>query len=813
MIPLKLRLKKFKGIRSAWGADEVTIDLSRLPGGLVAITGPIGSGKTTLLDNLHPYRIMPYRAGEYSEGSFSFYAETYGRDACKELEFIVGEHTFRSLVHIDAERRTQQAYLYRAEGDEWVVHGNTHDGRLDDYDRAVHELLGTPRGFFTYVFRRQRARELSGYTKGEMKEIFSELLDVEDLKKKAERARKHKDELVETLKQLRQERRRLEEEGTAAVRKRALRFEIEEKLAGIARSLSAAEEEYAAIQEKIRDAEVKILLQHDHEKNRGRLEKNLAEEDERAGELAGQLQGKRQFYHAKHRALAEQLKTARRLAATAPSLRDAAEKEASTLTAIEALKAEREDFDARYLACTAQMTERARTEARMNELARKLDGRRLKRTHAREVVLQQIAHAEKSAEQLKAAPCRNAEPDPGRIASPEGRLVLVCPLAKTAAEESRRLPSLHSRLKELEEKDAGESALEEQLRALEERIARKEEIEAEARRCRSGREETKAALATLEDTLKFLRERAKDLPEAAAAERALPLLEQDREELIEEGNRTLRDLHREIALVEREQESLKKALASLGGAQGLDETLKEAQHRSAAAAKALADLRREQMQLFEKKGKVKEELRKAAAAAERLAAIDAEIETVSSESAEWAFLEKALGNDGLIALEIDDAGPSVAGITNDLIHTCFGGRFSVRIDTQGERAKGAGTKEIFDIVVFDAERNEQKSLKSMSGGEKILIESAVKNALCIFNARRSGIPYGTLFTDEEDGGLDAEKKKDFIRIKRRVLELGGYEREFFISHTPEVVALADDVLSMEEIAGGCREEALAEEER
>ncbi|MCC6346199.1 MAG: AAA family ATPase, partial [Nitrospirales bacterium] len=78
MIPLRVRLKGFKGIRSAWGVDEIDIDLSRLPKGLIAITGPIGSGKTTLLDNLHPYRIMPYRAGDYSERSFSFYQETYG---------------------------------------------------------------------------------------------------------------------------------------------------------------------------------------------------------------------------------------------------------------------------------------------------------------------------------------------------------------------------------------------------------------------------------------------------------------------------------------------------------------------------------------------------------------------------------------------------------------------------------------------------------------------------------------------------------------------------------------------------------------
>lgn len=792
MIPLKVRLKGFKGIRSAWDVDEIELDLSRLPKGLVAITGPIGSGKTTLLDNLHPYRIMPYRAGDYTERSFSFYSETYGTDARKELEFLVGERMFRSVVVIDAERKGQEAYLYREEGGEWFPYGNTEDGKLDEYDRAVRELLGSPRGFFTYVYRHQRARELSGYTKGEMKEIFTELLDVEDLKKKAELSRERKDALLGALAKLRQERKGLEETVSAAARKRSERADIEKKLAELESSIRTSEEEIHSLREQVKTLEVRITLQHDSERNREHLLRNIGEKEERIHDLGSRLRHKEEYYSDKYRAISVKLRETRKIAESAPILRNAAQEESSVLQALEALRVEQEELDSRYIAYSAHLTKIARTETKVKEVGKQLDTLRLRRAHTKEMLKQSIRHAEEAEKKLKEVPC-------GERRAPASAFAAECPFVRSAVAESASLPVLRQRLRELNREDPSEERLEEQIAALEKTVSRKQELESEAKRCLDGRETAKKTLADFEKKLLLLREKAKKLPEAEAAERALPLLEQEERELLEEGSKALESLRKEVTLLERERDSLKKELDSLKASQGLEEEREKAQRLIETIMRRIAASRTEQMQLFEMRGRVQEELRQAAVAGKRMKAVDMEIEKVNTDIAEWAFLEKALGNDGLIALEIDDAGPTVAGITNDLIHTCFGGRFSVRIDTQGDKARGNGTKEIFDIVVFDAERNEQKSLKSMSGGEKILIEAAVKNALCIFNARRSGIPFGTLFTDEEDGGLDAEKKKDFIRIKRRVLELGEYEREFFISHTPEVVALADETLSMEEL--------------
>ena len=54
-----------------------------------------------------------------------------------------------------------------------------------------------------------------------------------------------------------------------------------------------------------------------------------------------------------------------------------------------------------------------------------------------------------------------------------------------------------------------------------------------------------------------------------------------------------------------------------------------------------------------------------------------------------------------------------------------------------------------------------------------------------------------LFSDEADGPLDPERKRMFMAMKREVLRLGGYQREFFVSQTPELTAMADAVIDMD----------------
>ena len=155
-----------------------------------------------------------------------------------------------------------------------------------------------------------------------------------------------------------------------------------------------------------------------------------------------------------------------------------------------------------------------------------------------------------------------------------------------------------------------------------------------------------------------------------------------------------------------------------------------------------------------------------------------------------------MSNDGLIALAIDDAGPALSGLANDLLLACYGPRFTVSIRTLVETAKGE-QKEGFDIVVHDGDSGESKSVGLMSGGERVFVNECLTRAVALYLVEHLGRRYGTLFSDEADGALDAERKRMFMAMKREVLRLGGYEREFFVSQTPELTAMADAAIDME----------------
>ena len=74
----------------------------------------------------------------------------------------------------------------------------------------------------------------------------------------------------------------------------------------------------------------------------------------------------------------------------------------------------------------------------------------------------------------------------------------------------------------------------------------------------------------------------------------------------------------------------------------------------------------------------------------------------------------------MIALDIDDAGPTFSALANELLLACYGPRFTLQVITQSTNGKGE-LREDFDIIVHDGSRDESKSLKLVSGGERVWI--------------------------------------------------------------------------------------------
>ncbi len=195
MIPEALYLKGFAGIRAGMNRDEFSLDLSSLAADarLVALAGPNGAGKTTVMDNLQPYRLLPSRASSFSPAGFSFYEHLVLPECVKVLTWRHAQCRYRStLVFRMNGRRKSEAYLHTEEGGRWVpvklADGTLSDGRAETYDACLEALLGKPETFFTSVFAAQNRRPLASYTPGEIKTLMVELLGLEAIRQRGEKA-------------------------------------------------------------------------------------------------------------------------------------------------------------------------------------------------------------------------------------------------------------------------------------------------------------------------------------------------------------------------------------------------------------------------------------------------------------------------------------------------------------------------------------------------------------------------------------------------------------------------------------------------
>jgi exonuclease SbcC len=162
---------------------------------------------------------------------------------------------------------------------------------------------------------------------------------------------------------------------------------------------------------------------------------------------------------------------------------------------------------------------------------------------------------------------------------------------------------------------------------------------------------------------------------------------------------------------------------------------------------------------------------------------------------EWLLLQKALGKDGLPVLEIDAAGPTVAAYANDLLQACGLGRFTIDLVTERPKAKGkdgSTMKDVFEVRVYDADRpGGARDISDLSGGEEVLVDTALRSAIALLVNQRHAFPIRTCWRDESTGALDPLTAMRYMSMLRRVHELGGFHQTIFISHNPDACLLAD----------------------
>ncbi|MGV7240439.1 SMC family ATPase [Caballeronia sp. M23-90] len=772
MRPLKLTLEGFYGVRDGMHRDSLTLDLERLPEGLIALTGPNGAGKTTIMDNLHPYPIMPSHASKMSVDAFSYWDHICAPTALKELEWEHDGIRYRSSFSFRKPGKTGKAeyYLaYRSMDGTWhpvsLPDGTVSDGKADTYNRCVEAINGSLETFFTSVFSAQNRRPLATYGSGEIKTLLAELLGIENLKALSAKAAEVAKILGRALDAtnaeisalvLKRERvsdaQRLADRDFEALRStradRDKAVAVTTSLTQQRATLAVKQSESAAIEARLRQLGVR------RDELNGAL-KTLTDDDTAAKTRTQQRTSALNRSVATHQATLTQ----REAILGAAAQRD----EAQLFIGREAARVEPLQID--IAALQAKQVQHAELQGKLQGLEKEGPTK--------------AAHFENLRQQasvVDSVPCAGHEMhtrcpllSQAREAKVQAEVqrISVAQLRTTYSETRKLAVELSPALEQLAAKRAELKALNDAVSVARQKLERATELAAKKPLLEAATNGLEAAQTELKALAE--EERARLLRVEADKSRLMAQLTEITEEVTRLG---AVDVTAAIADIDRQLSVNREGVVAL-------EARIEALIRSQTTLQAECERLKTELIPF--------------------VATEVRASRLSSEIAHWKLLAKGLGNDGVIALTIDDAGPALTHTVNELLLACYGRRFTVEIRTQRALASGE-MREGFQILVHDADNDSTKLVEVMSGGQKVWINECLTRGIALYLAQNTGQPYQTLFSDESDGPLDPQRKVQFMRMKREVLQQGGYQREFFISQTPDLVAEADAIIDVQALA-------------
>ncbi|GAB2856108.1 hypothetical protein GCM10027277_25890 [Pseudoduganella ginsengisoli] len=807
MTPLSLTLTGFCGIRDGLGRDSITVDFERETGGaaLVALTGRNGRGKSTILDNMTPYPTMPSRAGADGLGAFSYYDEVYLPENHKEFEWAMDGVRYRShlVIRLNGKRRIE-AYLHRRDGQGWspvrLHNGTVSDGKMETYSRCVEGIAGSAATFFSTAFSAQQRRQLSSYRNGEIKSLLADLLRQDAVRERGERA-------AEVLKLLRAglmaQRQQLQAQrlalATLAQERDALgNTSAKADLARQNRNVAAARldakrnalaalraEETMVAATEARRAQLlaeREAAQIEHRQALDALEAELRREQAAFDEMAerhAQRAARRETHHVSLLAqrttlldAREQARHAQRAAIRLPLLQLITARREADLAGLQDALAERERAES---ALALAQSRQAGIEREAGQAALRAQELRQRFTLTAEVPCAGMALQTGCKLLADAHTAQALLPDAGAV---------VARLNEQHARLATEITALQHQSTGIEQLRQAERHAALKLTRSRQRLARHEHMAARL----DALLRSSAMLAELED-------RIASHTEHCGIERAEESREYDlQRSRLEQTNSRRKQAASPTETVAR----LDTLLAALPpafdhGRVGLaNQECEEAAARLQAAEQA-------HMAAMREMDRANELARQYDALALACQAHELRLQQLERRMEDWSLLAKALGNDGIIALAIDDAGPELSSLANQLLLACYGPRFSVSIKTQLATAKGE-LREGFDITVHDAHSNTFKSVAKMSGGERIWTNECLTRAMALYLAQTDDPRCATLFSDEADGAFDAQNKRRFMAMKREVLRIGGYAQEYFISHTPELTEMADAIINLENYA-------------
>jgi DNA repair protein SbcC/Rad50 len=804
--------------------EPFELDLRAIPGTLVAITGKNGAGKSTLLEMMAGalHRECPTR------GSLIHLATSRG--SFVEVDAMNGvSHRIRHLL--DAVSGKGESYVTDGAGESALT-----STKVSEFDAWAKAHMPTEEVLYASTFAPQGSGGFLGMREGDRKALLLRVLGIERLERLAKGARARAAaldrQLVAIDARMDAERRGAQDLAVlrdAVASNAALEEESKGKLAATREALETARARLAELERQAvehegrcaRAVELQKVIDIARAKEKdlsirvGNNETVLARREEilsavaRVEMLTARLadifaeQAKARDMVATARAARDELVTRR---ANAVRERDVAEAEAKRARdriadrpKIEAAEASLEQLRARIAVFDAQAEAHKATlaAARRLQLSGKDDRIKGLRDAADKIFAYDLDRFQDEDKWSAAFEMWNLAGE--AILADDAIVTTIMDNPATVARLEREETALAVRLRNMEDEARS-------LAGIAARRARLDEAVADEARWVAVRDRMAEDLAAIDGLL------ARPNPDA---ERALDdTVRLDSERSSREADLRVLTAHKDAPRLAQAQARIEELLPQLSAAtedrQRLEAELAtmpfagaraesdridavlDAEKRNIAAARAIAS--------------EAEDARTASAARRARAEHDIEIETaradvllkyaterapLAQDFEDWTKLGQDLGRDGLQALEIDAAGPELSELTNDLLHSCFGPRWTVTVEAQSLASDGKRMLEDLAVRVLDLEHGREALAETYSGGEKVILGEAISLALAEMSCRRAGIVDPTLVRDETGAALSEENARAYIAMLRRAAEHIGASKVLFVSHSLDVQSLAD----------------------
>ena len=121
----------------------------------------------------------------------------------------------------------------------------------------------------------------------------------------------------------------------------------------------------------------------------------------------------------------------------------------------------------------------------------------------------------------------------------------------------------------------------------------------------------------------------------------------------------------------------------------------------------------------------------------------------------------------------------------------FDGRWSIRIESQKEKAKGE-YREVVDILVHDG--FSERDVRTYSGGEKQALKTIIRIAFATLQAERSGKGLKILVLDEATDKMETSLSEPFISMLSKISKV--FNQVIVVSHVGHVLTAIPSKVSL-----------------